>query len=365
MVGDKIYNNKWHAMLDYAAQPNSFKFYYYDHVWDQVNWQQEPEQDLKILEIEHCKFLRNKYNLIALAYSGGLDSHTVLQRFIDAKVHIDYIFCLSPSNSRSDPGNIEPFTAFDYLQANQHLFPNTKLIFANEDVSILQRVSGSNAIFGFDNDISTVNINLRFHPEGWGSRLKKEYPEIYKKLEDNNGCIVLGSNKPMVYKNNQGFWYTPNDHQDENMQSTELTEFFWTGSNPLLQIKQCHLVKTWMKNHNVNNSDLIFRSSDPTSFLKINRAFGREHPISPIFSIKNCRGMLTNGSYFNQEYGKISQNHLYAKLLESKIHDAKLKKLHDILTDYSKNINFQHFIKIDNNQFDIPGWLGTPRFLGT
>ena len=123
--------------------------HWYDHHGDvhvpgvvviyQANWLNEPEETLKALEIDHCRFLRNKYNTIVLAYSGGSDSNTVLQRFIDADVHIDYIFCLDFSNGSSHASNVEPSTAIKYLLQNQHLYPKTKLVFADKKLSTLEK----------------------------------------------------------------------------------------------------------------------------------------------------------------------------------------------------------------------------------
>lgn len=363
-VGNCIYPSKWQAFEAYANQPTDFGFYYYDHIWDQYDWSQEPSKDLKTLEIEHCQHLRSKYDIIALAYSGGVDSHTVLQRFIDAKVHIDYIFCFASNNSASHISSLEPSTAATYLKQNQHLFPLTKLIFTNENLSIVEKIKNTNSIFNFNGDINSVNFLLRFHATGWGLRLKNEHPDIYQKIEDNNGCIVLGSNKPMVHADQQGFWYVPNDKQDENVQAPELLEFFWSGSNPLLQIKQCHMVKQWMRQHKISNADTVYRTSSPENFVKINCSFGRELPIARLFSIKNCRGKETTGSYFNQEYGGVGQNNIFASILESRVYDKNLKKLYTALQQYSRESMLAQMINDQKNRVDIVGWRGKARYLG-
>ena len=364
-VGNTIYSNKWHAIMAYFNQPTDYGFHYYDHIWDQVDWLHEPAETLKSLEIDHCKFLRNKYNIIALAYSGGVDSNTVLQRFIDAGVHIDYIFCFNSSNSSTHLSSVEPLTAIKYLIKNQHLYPKTKLIFTNEKLSTVEKMKNTNTIFDFTGDISVINFDLRYIPYSWGLRLKKEYPDLFRQLEDNNGCIVVGSNKPMVHRDSQGFWFTQMDVYDDNIQSPELLEFFWTGSNPLLQIKQCHLVKKWMKTHNVSNANTVYKSRDPNNFKSINASINREPPIADIFSLKNGFGQLTNVAYFNQEFGSLGQSSVYTEILQSNAFEDRLKKLHNILFHYSTDPKFQQFLSYKNRKFDLHGWLGKPRFLGT
>jgi hypothetical protein len=364
-VGSTIYSNKWHAIMAYLNQPSDYGFYYYDHEWDQVNWLHEPEKTLKDLEIDHCKFLRNKYNIIALAYSGGSDSNTVLQRFIDAGVHIDYIFCFNASNSSTHMSSVEPLTAINYLIKNQHLYPKTKLVLTNEKLSTVEKIKNTNTIFDFTGDISVVNFHLRYNPTSWGLRLKKEHPDLFGQLEDNNGCIVIGSNKPMVRRDNQGFWFTQLDMHDEQIQAPELLEFFWTGSNPLLQIKQCHLVKKWMKTHNVADANTVYKCRSPIDFKSINASFGREPPIADIFSLKHGEGQRTNVAYMNQDFGKLGQSSVYTEILQSNAFEDRLKKLHNMLWAYNTDPKFQQFLSYRDQKFDLHGWLAKPRFLGT
>jgi len=187
---------------------------------------------------------------------------------------------------------------------------------------------------------------------------------MFRQLEDNNGCIVVGSNKPMVHRDSQGFWFTPMDVHDDNIQAPELLEFFWTGSNPLLQIKQCHLVKKWMKTHNISNANTVYKSRDPNNFKSINASINREPPIADIFSLKNGFGQLTNVAYFNQEFGSLGQSSVYTEILQSNAFEDRLKKLYNMLFHYSADPKFQQFLSYKNRKFDLHGWLGKPRFLG-
>jgi len=375
-VGNTLYANKWHAIMAYLNRPTDYGFYYYDHVWDQANWLTEPEETLKTLEIDHCRFLRNKYNTIALAYSGGSDSNTVLHRFIDAGVHIDYIFCFSFSNIISHASSVEPSTAIRYLLHNQHLYPKTKLVFADGKLSALEKLKNTNTIYDFTGDITAINFKLKHHPYGGDicMRLKKECPDLFGQLEDNNGCVVSGSNKPMVHRNSEGFWLTPMDVHDDNIEyyhncdgthKRDLQEFFWTGSNPLLQIKQCHMVKKWMKAHDVSNTNTVYKSRDPIAFKSINASFGRLPPIADIFSLKNGHGERTNVAYLNQDFGSLGQGSIYAEILQSNAEEDRLKKLHNMLLAFNTDPKFQQFLSYKDRKFDLHGWLAKPRFLGT
>jgi hypothetical protein len=266
-------------------------------------------------------------------------------------------------------------TAIRYLLQNQHLYPNTKLVFTDEKLSTLEKMKDTNTIFDFTGDISAVNFHLRYVPYGGDVclRFKKEYPDLFGQLEDNNGCIVVGSNKPMVHRDSEGFWFTPMDVQDSNIeyyhgntiQKSELLEFFWTGSNPLLQIKQCHMVKKWMKAHDVSNANTVYKGRDPCAFKSINASFGREPPTGDIFSLKNGYGQVTNVAYMNQDFGTLGSTSVYAEILQSNAVEDRLKKLHNMLSAYNADPKFKQFLSYRDRKFDLHGWLAKPRFLGT
>lgn len=358
-VGNIIYNNKWEAVSAYQHSPSDFKFYYYDSNWDKFVWENEPETDMLTLELLRCKEIREKYKIVVLAYSGGVDSHTILTRFIQSNTHIDYIFCLSFSKE----GDIETDIAKEYLRQIQHLIPNTKLIF-DDTFEIIDNIENknNNSIFTFNGDITKTNFQLRFHHIGYQDRLKIEKPDLYNYIEENNGCIIIGSNKPLVDIDDKGCaWHIPLDVFDENVQNTHLTEFFWTGSCPILQIKQCHLAKKWLKANKINSANSVYKSTNRTLFTSLNTAFGREPPMSPMFAIKNCFGKITNSEYIRQEYGA-GNNFVFSKIMESNRYNPQLKKLHNFIEDLSKSIPV--LVNFSNNVTSVHGWYGKARFLG-
>jgi hypothetical protein len=359
-VADTVYKNKWEAIGAYMARPADFAFYYYDNLWDTVDWSVEPEINIQFLELARCRELRKQYKIIVLAYSGGVDSHTVLTRFLQAGLHIDYIYCSTPG------GALEIGIAAAYLNTIQHLMPNTKILLENHTMSFIDVTESilNNSIFTFNGDITKTNAQLRFHHVGYHSKLKIEYPEVYNQIEENSGCVIMGSNKPFVEIDDLGqAWYTPLDKQDENVETSHLAEFFWTGSNPLLQLKQCHMAKQWLKKNNMQKANSVYQMPDPALFTDLNLSFGREPPMHPIFAIKNCFGAVTKSEYIQQEYGLIGNNFNYAKLIESNRYNYNLKKLQAVVKDFHLKAPELVGFK-DNNTPDVHGWYGKPRFLG-
>jgi hypothetical protein len=72
-VGDKFFDNKWHAVQYATDNPLPYNVYCQNSTWDKVDWTIEPEQDIKQLEKNHAKYLRDKYETLLLFFSGGVD----------------------------------------------------------------------------------------------------------------------------------------------------------------------------------------------------------------------------------------------------------------------------------------------------
>lgn len=361
-VGNKIHYNKWSAIIDYVNDPRDFSFYYYDNSWDQYNWAEEPDVDIKFLEHQHCEYLRNNNEILILAYSGGIDSHSILNRFIESKQHLDYILCFSTSNDINHSSEFEIFFAKKELEKLKSLLPDTKFLFVNEEINVIDRVKYGNGIQTFDGDnIEYLNMDLRFHHYGWAERLKLEHPKIYDNLKSSNGKIIIGANKPAIeLKNDNCYWYTPIDKFDENVQDSKSHEFFWTSANPLLHIKQCHLAKRWLKRNKLKNAETIIKSKNSATFLDFNFAIGRDPPAHPVFAVKNCFGDHTNMDFLNQYCG--TKHNVHIETCKSDVFVENLKKLDQFIESFSKKHPI--LVNYENKSIDVYGWLGKPRCLG-
>ena len=62
-----------------------------DEVFSAVNWRQEPAADLWSLYEDRARQIRNQYDYVVLFYSGGSDSHNILNAWIAADCKIDEI----------------------------------------------------------------------------------------------------------------------------------------------------------------------------------------------------------------------------------------------------------------------------------
>lgn len=88
-VGDRKTFSKVEAFEWARTSNTTVTWHYNDEVFDSMDWTKEPAKSLPELYIERAKDIREAYDYIVLFYSGGSDSHNMLESFIHAGVKID------------------------------------------------------------------------------------------------------------------------------------------------------------------------------------------------------------------------------------------------------------------------------------
>lgn len=355
MVGNEYFKNK-HIAIEKAHCNLSmaYRTYWYDHEWDQHDWLVEPTESLADLERAHCRWLRDTYPILVLAYSGGVDSHTILHRFIEQGIHLDYIITTYQPGGIAADYNTEFLIAIKYIQSISHLLPGTKFLSNNHSLDIKKYFG--NSFLNHQNNFEEINSLLRFHDAGYSRRLALHHPDVYDKVKTQNGAIIIGSNKPQIVQDSDGYWCVFTDKSEENI--TDDVEFFWTGSNVPLQIKQCHMAKSWMKLHNCTDSNKIFHSTNKNLFMDFNRSFGRLDPMHEIFGIKNCFGEKTKG-LMKQTYG--INNSFFARVLQEAETQKNIRNIHKEL--HLRALEAPRFYSTVDDS--IYGWFTKARYLGT
>ena len=85
-----IYNNRYDA-LNSSEQCH---LYWYDKELSKINWKIEPVESLTDLYKDRAQWIRDNYDYVIVAYSGGMDSTNVLESFYYNNIHIDEILTI-------------------------------------------------------------------------------------------------------------------------------------------------------------------------------------------------------------------------------------------------------------------------------
>lgn len=100
-VGTEIYVNKSDALVAGTRLNIWPKWRFFSDTWKKQDWRSPPQIDLYTLYQGRARQLRDKYDYICLSFSGGSDSTTMLQAFVDSNTHIDEVLVKWPIRATS------------------------------------------------------------------------------------------------------------------------------------------------------------------------------------------------------------------------------------------------------------------------
>jgi hypothetical protein len=267
-VGSTIYTHKLSALID-ASKSNtqSPTWHFHDNVYSQLNWQEDPKFTLDTLYQQRAKQLRDKYDYLVLSFSGGSDSWTVLQAFIDSGTHLDEIFVRWPITATYGKYSVNTITSASnmlseweltirpMLDEYQKIIPNTKITVHDWSDELLTRELD-------DSDWSIAQDHL--NP---GSFLKFQSISISELQAIERGkrtAIIFGTDKPELYYENGNVYCHFKDKSANGhaySKDTRVSElFYWTPDLPNLVHAQAREIYNYI-NINKQCVDLIDKTS--------------------------------------------------------------------------------------------------------
>jgi hypothetical protein len=262
-VGEKEFGSKIQALI-YGTQHNIHPEWQFDNkVWHSQDWTIEPNVDLLTLYKIRAKQIREKYDYVIINYSGGSDSQTVVDAFLQAGCFIDEIvtiwnrkytkkIVLDPS--MQDSRNIEAEFDLTTKQGINNIInksPNTKITYRDISDDLVDSISSLDAE-------EWVNYAVEHLNPGCLARWSVATRNDQRRLLDagKRVAVVYGIDKPRVcIKDGNYCAYfvdsVPNatrtflDAYEYN--NVEKVYFYWAAELPDIVIKQAHVVKKWFE----------------------------------------------------------------------------------------------------------------------
>lgn len=350
----KIYN-------PYLAQYESFlsnapvKFSVNETVYDAMDWMQEPHQDLDQIMAQHAMSLRNRYDVLILHWSGGTDSHTVYNVFRKHNIHLDEI--------RVIVGNhLTPkFPEFFLSWMQQHHYDPTTEITKID-------VSDANSKQSVIDHSDWIFNNICFMPVfAYSSFEPSDIERNMQKYGGKKWCMISGHEKPdLIYLKNK--WYSRYEDKTMRQAMNPYVENFFL--DPLISVKQSHMLKTAVKSLNVKvangqrAADIYGVGSSQTSDANYQahaRACGRITELVPGHSNlqkKVTKSQLTDLMFDHRGRLQIRPT-LADVMLQEKIldhHPLAVKYVHGIEALYHEHKFMAHMV--DHGTLDAQNPLG-------
>jgi hypothetical protein len=231
----------------------SIDFHWHEDTFSRINLMQEPALSHSELCKNRALELRERYDYVRLWFSGGADSRTALDSFVNNNIHIDEIVvnCYLDKNvtdvMASTNREVE-LVALPYLKEIQNKLTNTKITLLQAEASdvtdwfsIRDDPAWFPALDSLDGSAGQLNLGM-----SWGMS------KLNRKTEIKNWVDVQGGSKVRLWKHKEKwFFYFVDSAVHDSYTSLRFEDFFISRTNPDLYLKTVYLLK---KFHQDNNS---------------------------------------------------------------------------------------------------------------
>jgi hypothetical protein len=264
-VNHREFDSKLQACF-YASKTNQdIKWHFNDLVFNNYPWANEPEETLDELYNRRARQLREEYDHIIISYSGGADSHNVVESFLRQKLHIDEIVVNTMESINKDTVILDPSVknpenaaAEHYLQTLPRLkeiqirSPKTKIeILDLSDYLLKSWLSAGDASWVMDKKEGLNPLNVTRFNYLHFNKIRQQFDKG-KKI-----ALILGIEKPRTIIHHDNNFYlrfvdrasniiTIENHIKEYTNSV-VEYFYWSPDSAKMICKQAHTIKKWLE----------------------------------------------------------------------------------------------------------------------
>jgi len=221
-------------------------------VFDHVNWKIEPPGQLWDYYKARARQIRESYDYCVLFYSGGSDSHNILNAWLEEGCEIDEVasFCyFDAAGTRAFMNSEVDRVAIPIMkELNKVKNINFRLIDFSKDVV--------DAVDQFSDEWKYLS-NFHWTPNSKTILMWRQRIAEYRRMIDSGKkvCFVWGSDKPKVFYDGKLYFQfvdiidnciSPKMQQEYNNGFFDEL-FYWTPDMPEIVVKQAHVVKRFVE----------------------------------------------------------------------------------------------------------------------
>lgn len=254
-VNNNIFDNKYDAIMHAQRTNSDVSWYFFDEVFDKVDWTIEPAISLPELYRMRAQQIRDKYDYLIVFCSGGADSNNVIKTFLDNNIHVDEVIGIAPmdglknwnfdKNDLSEDNTISEikYAMFPLFNEIANRNPNIKLTINDYFNDVLKKNDEQWTYDACGNIVTVLTSHFTDI-----SRFK----HIDQLIQHGKRIgLVYGTDKPVVRvdaNNNLYFVFADaginylNMPDNRNYPNVDRVLFYWTPDLPELLVKQAHVV---------------------------------------------------------------------------------------------------------------------------
>lgn len=291
-VGGQRYYNKNQAIYDHLRYQKPIYWNVNDQDYDLYDWSVEPIQTLEELYAQRVQDIRNRYDYLVLHFSGGSDSANILETFIKNNIYLDEILTrgsysavnkkegVTTANDQYGECLVQGIPLAQWVKDNH--MPHVKITLV-DTVEIINNFYAKNPNWVEDNPWAhTPSAILKVNPD----LLSPHYGELHER--GRKVAHIIGSEKPVIFRKNNYFYTQFKDKtfqeylcmpESINFRPQYVELFYWGKHAIQLQIKQLHVLKNYIKKHNLQDHQFDPSGGRPYERLLADILYKRTLPL--------------------------------------------------------------------------------------
>ena len=244
------------SRIDAINHPDPHWLYYFDKEFSSVDWTIEPKETLDELYRKRAEQIREKYDYVVLAYSGGIDSSTVLETFYYNNIKIDEILMVGAfskdANSLSDENHNGEIYQSAIPTLQKFNLPDTKIT-QFDYTTLFDNVNNFSLIRDYGSDwIHKIGSFYGIHHLFWA-----DVGDHIVRDPDKKTAIIFGLEKPYIqfdpifkryYTEFNDFSFKAYGHKNRTeADHIGRVAFFTDGDTTDIIRKQLHILKNYFQ----------------------------------------------------------------------------------------------------------------------
>ena len=276
LVDGKFVSSKAEAIA-LAGSVDKVNLYFLNQEWKDYDWSVEPTKSFQQLVDEQCHRIRAQYNWVALLFSGGYDSVTILNGFLRNNLRIDeFIFWDREWETVS-------LTETQYAVSFAHdlqktVWPNLKLTFYKRTIK---------SVVDFYRRYREDWINHPGEQLGLTKNIRDLEFEVFGEIlgahQRSRRIVVEGRDKPRLDLYDNKWYMMMTDGLLKWCMGNSALQFFYDPNFPEIHAKQCYMMIDWLEENFDVTPELVHKiqghAIGGTIYAQWNLAVGRD----PVF----------------------------------------------------------------------------------
>jgi hypothetical protein len=277
----------WQFARDNNISDKEIHYFYNDDKFAKFDWTVDPTQfSINSLYRARALELRDKYDYISVMYSGGIDSHMILQTFIENDIKIDEIVICS--NSFSDFFNREPLnTAAPFVKSLDLEKMGIKFTIVDIGPGIQNQFTDLRHLHDTFHTVNGLICPWSYYIRSGKAKIEN-LPHHIELSQNNKKVLHLwGLDKPNLFIEDGYYTFRYMDGVPDFGVKTFINKtiykehllnvydegFFISMDSPEIIIKQCHLLANELNKMNSNDPRLIssikLKAGDTSIFFQL------------------------------------------------------------------------------------------------